>query len=281
MDVDGVVSQLRRDGYVIIEDFLENIFRSDLYHTFLKRKGGGLSHAGAVGLMASEVNMCMIDLPLTLHPNIVKLATCAPVIEVLEKYLEKDIQLSYCSAYRTHIINNQYRRKKLQAPGVFSGWHSDANVIATNRGYRCLVAMYYMNDVKAGGGGLELVSGSHLYGGQKRPWNPSEVDDFESKHIEITARAGSLIIFDMEMIHRAGIPSEEPRDIVRMMYGPVGTYGIPLIFSNDTLPAQLTAKERQVLRIGQINNTELTLSSFQPPKLSWWNRFRRSKSVQY
>ena len=57
--------------------------------------------------------------------------------------------------------------------------------------------MLYLTDVKEGDGGIWLVEKSHKY----------FYEDFDkSQLIEVTASAGSLIFFDMEMIHRAGTP---------------------------------------------------------------------------
>jgi len=281
IDIPSSIKSLREDGFVIVKNFLDPMFRGDLYHSFLKRCSAGIAHAGSTGLMNVQPNMCMLDAPLTLHPNAVQLAICEPIVGILEGYLNTNIQLSYCSAYRTTIVKNEFRRKRLKTPGVFSGWHSDANVIAPDRGFRFCVAMYYLSDVKPGCGALELVRGSHLYGGKKRPWNPEEIDNFDDNYVEVHAPAGTLIIFDMEMIHRAGIPTDSARDIIRMMYGPVGTFGEPLIYSNHTLPGTLSEKDKQVLRIGCVNTSEIPLSHTMPPKPKLLDRLLARGPAKY
>ena len=89
-------------------------------------------------------------------------------------------------------------------------------------------------DVK-GDGGIWLVEKSHKYGGSKRAWDYEDFD--KSQLIEVTASAGSLIFFDMEMIHRAGTPLNNNNRIIRFMYGPNDGYFMPMLIPIVTFPS--------------------------------------------
>lgn len=273
---DGVL-QLNENGYVIYEKFLDPGFVDSIYAAYKERIESPVSYAGGVGRRVDFINVAYADLPLALHPNVVRFAVCEPIVQIIEGYLGGDIGLSYVEAYRTHIIADPDIREALETPGVFSGWHSDANLTAPNRGYRCMVSMVYMNDVKPGGGGLQIIRGSHTYGSQKRAWTPEEVEEHSKDIVEVCAPAGSVIFFDMEIIHRAGIPTDHYRDILRCMYVPEGGYTEPLIFSNDALLMDLSPKAMRLLRFGQPSSIALPLSKGVPQRkyLSEW--FRNNK----
>ena len=81
-----------------------------------------------------------------------------------------------------------------------------------------IVSMVYLNDVKPGGGGLQLIRGSHVYGSKKRAWLTEEIEARSEDIVEVCAHAGSIIVFDMEITHGAGIPTNQDRDIFRCSY---------------------------------------------------------------
>lgn len=263
-DADDVVGRgierLREDGFLVLESFLEPSFVQDLHIAYVKRISAPLAYAGGLGRSVDKPNVAYVDFPLTLHPNAARLAVCEPVVRIVEGYLEVPVTLSHATAYRTHVVDEHHLRQALRKPGEFSGWHSDANILADNRGYRCVVAMTYLSDVNPGTGSLELVRRSHAYGGRKRAWSEEEVARRPVDRVEVCAPAGSVILFDMEIIHRAGIPRERPRDIIRFMYVPEGGYTEPLVFANSTLPATISPLAARILRLGRPNTVDLPLS---------------------
>jgi hypothetical protein len=262
--VTQVLARMREDGHVLLERFVDAAILQDLYIAYQKRINAPVAYSGRVGRSVDKPNVAYVDFPLTLHANAVRLAVCEPLVELVERYLETPVVLSHCTAYRTHVIDEAGFRKALRKPGEFSGWHSDANLLAANRGYRCAVAMVYLNDVRRGTGGVELVRGSHRYGGQKRAWSEAEILASGGEIVEVCAAAGSVIVFDMESIHRAGIPRERPRDIIRYMYVPEGGYTEPLVFSNSTLPRDLAPETARLLRLGRPSTVDLPVSDGVP-----------------
>ena len=169
----------------------------------------------------------------------------------MKDYLRSPIVLSYTAAYRTKVISIKTRRKAYEKPGVFSGWHSDANLIAPDRGYSFVMSMMYLNDVSIGGGALQVIRGSHTYGSEKRKWTTDEIEARRQDIVEVNAPAGSVVVFDMELIHRAGIPTETERDVFRCCYVHKGGYGEPIVFLNDMFPPDLNSEDQTMASFTQ------------------------------
>ncbi len=258
--VESGLNRLQQDGYVVFERFFQPEFTEGIYAAFRERIDCPASYGGKFGRGEDKVNVTYVDHPFTLHPNTVRLATHESFVKIFERYVQTPVVLSYAIAYRTHCITDPALQRDLLVPGAFSGWHSDANLIAPNRGYRLLVSILYLKDVNPGGGALQVIRGSHTYGSQKRAWTPEEVEARKENIEEICAPAGSVILFDMEVIHRAGIPKNTCRDIFRCCYAPEGKYAEPAIFSNETIPSDMNPKVARLLRFGQASSIALPLS---------------------
>jgi ectoine hydroxylase-related dioxygenase (phytanoyl-CoA dioxygenase family) len=254
------LEQIKRDGYVVFERLFDEDFVKPFYQKYKERIEKPIGYGAKMGKAVDEINVAYVDYPFTLHPNAIAFAVYKPIIEIIRRYLEQEIVLSYSAVYRSKVVNQESLRKGLMKPGEFSGWHSDANLIAPGRGYRFVVSMLYFNDVEKGGGALELVRGSHEYGSEKREWLPHEIEEREKDIVEVHAPAGSVVLFDMEMIHRAGIPTHMERDIFRCSYVHDGGYGEPLVIANDIFPAAITAEDARILRLGGENTIAIPLS---------------------
>lgn len=268
--VDGLIDSgcesLKRDGFVLYENLIAEEFIAPLKDAYLKRIEAPVSYGGKVGRSVDYPNAAYADFPLTLHKNAVEFALSRFILDILEAYAETELMVSYAVAYRTKLLPER-QATNFQTPGVFQGWHSDANLIAPDRGYRMLVAMLYLNDVKPGGGGMQVIRGSHLYGSEKRAWLPAEIEERRDDIVEICAPAGSVTLFDMEIIHRAGTPTEQHRDIFRCMYAPRGGYGEALVFANDTLPPEIDADVARRLRLAERSPDPIKLSDGIPYEL--------------
>lgn len=275
--------QLKEKGYVILKNLYDHKFVEDLYINFLKRVEAGIATGGKFGKRVETDFVIYVDHPFTLHKNAVLYAINPVLIELVKDYLGEKIAVSYTESYRTKPLTSEFQRKVYDTPGVFSGWHSDANMISENRGYRCLVAMLYLNDVDESMGPLELIEGSHLFGGRKRPWDESEIQNYDKSRIVVTMPRGSVVLFDMEMVHRAGIPTSKSRDVFRVMFSPSEGYRENLIFSNETLPNNLSSVEQEILNFGRYNSTTISLSpkSKYNEKVPLPDKILRSKSGDY
>lgn len=259
-DADLAASELRRKGYFIHEKAFDTISLGNLYSQYSRYIESGPTSQQGLGVTLNN-GVLWIDHPLTISREMVNLAINPNIISSITRYLQCDINLSYSLAYRT--LSKEGASGRLQdltrEPGVFKGWHSDANLSDPKRGYRFVVAMIYLTDVNPGDGGLWLVEGSHLYGGVKREWTHTELD--VAKVREINAPAGSIILFDMEMIHRAGTPGNgRSRDIVRFMYSPLGGYQSQQLVPLNFIPKELDNQQMSVLGLGRQSSQQVSIS---------------------
>ena len=260
LNFEQCLNDLNKNGITIIDRALDERTLSDISIKFDKVASLKSSNGKAIG-STEEEEMIWIDHPLALDRNLLKIASCANISKLIKQYLGVDVQLGYTFAYRTKVMQNVTPeiQNLIKAPGVFKGWHSDANLSTSTRGYRCVVAMLYLTDVEKGDGGLWVVKGSHNYGGARREWEQNQFD--ENKIQEVEAKAGSIIIFDMEMIHRAGTPSNlNPRDIVRFMYTPMGSYSEDYLIPASFVDDDLSEGQRRILRFSTTSTHPVTLS---------------------
>ena len=246
-DEEKCINELKNDGITIINNAIDKLILADLIIKFNKVINLKTSNGSQIG-STEENEMIWIDHPLALDRNLIRLVASNKICNLITKYLGTDIQFSYSFAYRTKVINNltPQIQSLIKKPGVFKGWHSDANISSEKRGYRCVVVMLYLSDVEVGDGGLWVVKGSHTYGGSKREWDESQLDSNEI--LEVVAKSGSIIIFDMEMIHRAGTPTRSiPRDIIRFMYTPLGGYSEDYLIPASFIDSNLSDIQRKIL----------------------------------
>lgn len=260
INFDKSLNDLVTNGITIINNCLDERVLSDLKIKFNKVVNLKSSNAKSIGATEEE-EMIWIDHPMALDRNLLKIASCENLTKLISQYLDINIQLAYTFAYRTKVFQNitPEIQSLIKSPGVFKGWHSDANLSLSTRGYRCMVAMLYLSDVEKGDGGLWVVNGSQNYGGSRRDWDEDQFD--QSKIQEVVAKAGSMIIFDMEMIHRAGTPSNRyPRDIVRFMYTPIGGYSEDYLVPASFVDESLTEMQRRILKFSTSSPNPVLLS---------------------
>jgi len=273
INFDKCLHDLNTEGITIIDNAIPNILLSDLQIKFNRVINLKPSMGKSIG-STEEDELIWIDHPLALDRNIVKIAASEAISKIVSAYLNIEIQLGYTFAYRTKVMDNMTPeiQSLIKSPGVFKGWHSDANLSSSNRGYRCVVAMIYLTDVDKGDGGLWVIKGSHVYGGSQREWNENQFDISQIK--EVTAKAGSLIIFDMEMIHRAGTPSNRvPRDIIRFMYTPIGSYCEDYLLPASFIDENFTNEQKKILKFSTTNITPISLSEVRVLRILKKNKF--------
>ena len=254
------LNRLQKDGFLVMEGLVGTNDLNGFHGAFKERMTTSIAVGGGMKKSKDEINLVYVDHPMTLHPAGVRFALDKSITRLVEDYLRSPIVLSYTAAYRTKVISIKTRTKAYEKPGVFSGWHSDANLIAPDRGYRFVMSMMYLNDVSIGGGALQVIRGSHTYGSEKRKWTTDEIEARRQDIVEVNAPAGSVVVFDMQLIHRAGIPTETERDVFRCCYVHKGGYGEPIVFSNDMFPPVLNREDARILRLGQENSIPLSLS---------------------
>ena len=260
-DVEEALSSMRERGFYVAHNALDKLTLSDLQTAFNIYMNSGPTSGAEFGISELESGIHWVDHPLTINSSVIRIALNELLLSLSSSYLNQPSTFSYSFAYRSLPIPGMSGdvQAKTIPEGVFKGWHSDANLSCPTRGYRCLVAMLYLTDVNEGDGGVWIVDKSHSFGGLKRAWTPKEFEQYDS--FEVTAKAGSLVIFDMEMIHRAGTPTgEKSRDIIRFMYAPSGGYTQHMLIPMHYIPKDLTPSQIKAANFDSYAHDSLRLS---------------------
>lgn len=237
-DIDLYVEEIKNDGFTIIEnvlseDELKN-YREKIDEVYkIQENEFGLEKLTAI----KEKNMCRM--PLKYDDYFINIATKKIVLDVVEKFLGQFYILNLQNA----IINNPNEKHHQ------SSWHRDLpyqNYVISNP--LSINALFCIDDFSVETGGTIVVPYTH-----KTEILPS--DRYIKKHaVTAVAKAGSVIIFDSMLFHKAGYNSS---NIIRRAVN--HQYQIPLLkqfydfpkalkgkFLNDKFLAQLLGYTSQV-----------------------------------
>ena len=258
-DYNFALSEMRENGFVVIPDAVDRMVVADMHVNFDNLFSREQSCGTMLGSTQREETVIWIDHPLAVDKKVLRIALDESLAKLFAEYISTPIQLSYVFSYRTVVdpaITKENQHLYYRS-GSFKGWHSDA--VLLSKGYRCVVAMLYLTDVSEGDGGLFLVRGSHRTGGKKREWSPDEFDQNDT--VEVTGKAGTMVFFDMEMIHRVGTPNNEfSRDIIRFMYSPEGGYSTDYVVPISFFDKDLTPEQMRILGVGVPKQQGIKLS---------------------
>jgi len=237
-DVDLYVEEIRNDGFVIIENVLsqEDLknYRQKIDEVYkIQEKEFGLERLVSI----KEKNMCRM--PLKYDDYFINIATNKTVLEVAKRFLGDFFILNLQNA----IINTPNEEHHQ------SSWHRDLpyqNYVISNP--LSINALFCIDDFTVETGGTIVVPYTH-----KTEILPS--DRYIKKHaVTAVAKAGSVIVFDSMLFHKAGYNSS---NIIRRAVN--HQYQIPLLkqfydfpkalngkFSEDKFLAQLLGYTSQV-----------------------------------
>ncbi|WP_419767388.1 phytanoyl-CoA dioxygenase family protein [Arcobacter sp.] len=220
-DADLYVEEIRNDGFVIIENVLtqeelEN-YREKIDEVYkIQEKEFGLEKLISI----KEKNMCRI--PLKYDDYFIKIATNRIVLEVVKKFLGDFFLLNLQNA----IINTPNEEHHQ------SSWHRDLpyqNYVISNP--LSINALFCIDDFSVETGGTIVVPYTH-----NAEILPS--DRYIEKHaVTAVAKAGSVIVFDSMLFHKAGYNSS---NIIRRAVN--HQYQIPLLKQFYDFPKVLNGK---------------------------------------
>ncbi|MGB5919210.1 phytanoyl-CoA dioxygenase family protein [Arcobacter sp.] len=220
-DADLYVEEIRNDGFVIIENVLtqeelEN-YREKIDEVYkIQEKEFGLEKLISI----KEKNMCRI--PLKYDDYFIKIATNRIVLEVVKKFLGDFFILNLQNA----IINTPNEEHHQ------SSWHRDLpyqNYVISNP--LSINALFCIDDFSVKTGGTIVVPYTH-----NAEILPS--DRYIEKHaVTAVAKAGSVIVFDSMLFHKAGYNSS---NIIRRAVN--HQYKIPLLKQFYDFPKALNGK---------------------------------------
>lgn len=237
-DIDLYVEEIRTNGFTIIEGVLSDKelkkYRKKIDNIYNQQK----SELGVKNLKSlNEKNMCRM--PLKYDDYFINIATKKIVLDIVEKFLGEFYILNLQNA----IINTPNEEHHQ------SSWHRDLpyqNYVISNP--LSINALFCIDDFSVETGGTIVVPYTH-----KTEILPS--DRYIEKHsVTAIAKAGSVIVFDSMLFHKAGYNSS---NIIRRAVN--HQYQIPLLkqfydfpkalngrFSDDKYLAQLLGYTSQV-----------------------------------
>lgn len=237
-DIDLYVEEIRNDGFTIIENAISKedliIYREKIDLVYkLQEQAFGSKRLAAI----NEINMCRM--PLKYDDFFIKIATQETVLAIAKRFLGEFFILNLQNA----IINTPNEEHHQ------SSWHRDLpyqNYVISNP--LSINALFCIDDFTVETGGTIVVPYTH-----KTEILPS--DRYIEKHaVTAIAKAGSVIVFDSMLFHKAGYNSS---NIIRRAVN--HQYQIPLLkqfydfpkalngkFSDDPFLAQLLGYTSQV-----------------------------------
>lgn len=237
-DIDLYVEEIRTNGFTIVEGILSQneleVYRDKIDSIYkLQAEAFGLDKLNAL----NEKNLCRM--PLKYDDYFINIATNDIVLSIVKKFLGEYFILNLQNA----IINtpNEIHHQ--------SSWHRDLpyqNYVISNP--LSINALFCIDNFSQETGGTIVVPYTH-----KAEILPS--DRYIEKHaVTANAKAGSVIVFDSMLFHKAGYNSA---DIIRRAVN--HQYQIPLLkqfydfpkalngkFSDDKFLAQLLGYTSQV-----------------------------------
>jgi hypothetical protein len=202
----SVAAQLDADGIVVLPDLvspeqLRSMQRA--FSTVLKR----LRWNDFDGYEKTERHRHMVQNVLMLDQGFVDVALHPVVKEALREYVGAGVELVEAKGWLSLPTNED-----------FHGWHGDKWYDQTRVQTipREVKLALYLTDVRSGA--FCYVKGTH----QKihpRPYSTEEVRKLPGAQVvEVTGRAGTVVLFDTSGIHRQAMPILEPRHAVFLNY---------------------------------------------------------------
>lgn len=190
------LAELRTHGYTSIDGLLsEEVLRA----ISIKINEGVSGCASNIDISWNDQSKYwVINNPLMLDPNLVRIALDLRCLAIAERYFGRMPYLADVDMRRIPPVD----MKVVQESGYSSSnWHRDT------RG-RQLKMMIYLTDVGANDSNFSFIPGSHTsayrrkLGFMESRLTDEEVARMNKKTIEWYAKAGSVMIFDTNLIHR-------------------------------------------------------------------------------
>jgi ectoine hydroxylase-related dioxygenase (phytanoyl-CoA dioxygenase family) len=230
-DIDLYIEEISTNGFTIIENVLTDKeldqYRNKIDHIYkIQEKEFGLKNLKKL----NEIDICRM--PLKYDDYFINIATNKQVIQLVNKLLGKFFILNLQNA-----IINQSNKKHHQ-----SSWHRDLpyqNWVISKP--LSINALFCIDDFSEKTGGTIVVPYTH-----KTEILPS--DGYIKKHqITAQAKAGSVIVFDSMLFHKAGYNSS---GITRRAVN--HQYQIPLLKQFYNFPQALNGKFKDDAFLAQL-----------------------------
>ena len=132
--------------------------------------------------------------------------------KIMINLIDRDYVLISSSARNSYI--NPIIKDKCKTSGM--GWHTDTRYIQKKKINPSLIytVIIPLEDFDISGGSTKFISGSH-----KKNFKPKREGKYSSSK-NLTVNAGSIVVFDSALWHKAGEATKTSRWAIFTMYGP-------------------------------------------------------------
>lgn len=236
----AVVETLRRDGIVMLPDFVQPDAVAEMRRVIDEAVREGRFRRPVGSSDPARIARLNIVDPTLYSPRFIEYALDDFLVSVANAYIGLESMISGISVYRTQPVADP--------PSGSFLWHYDNTPLQVK-------AICYLSDVTEADGPLVFVRGTH----RRRPVAPT----FEETRIEeasipregrvvCVGRPGTVCLVDTSGIHRARPNERRSRDVVSTIYDP-GTRARRPCFYNLPVPtpflAPLRPEQRRMLRV--------------------------------
>lgn len=250
MEHKDILSQLEKDGIMVLQDFVEPSELNRMQQAFNKRLEN-LSFNSTQGYQRYEMYRDYVEDLLLCDQSFMRFAVNPRLINIIKDYVSQDAILKECRGWRTRIV-----KKK------FHGWHKDGwydkKIHLTPP--KQLKAVIYLTDVDSGS--FSYIRGSHksIKANPKvlhEHFNDAFIETNKNDIVYTPGKAGTVIIFDTSGIHCQSSPNLSPRHAAFYTYhSPTvsidaseleyGRYG-PLLINNAIIDDTFTLDDLKII----------------------------------
>ena len=265
-ETDRLVTDLRRDGIVVLPDILSAEQLRGMQQAFATRLQQ-MRWNNFEGYSKTEPYRHMIEDVLMLDQGFVDLALHPLVKQILNSYMGTNYALTEAKGW-----------KSLPTKRDFHGWHGDSwydQAVASEVHKEVKLALY-LTDVRSGA--FNFIRGSHQ---QRHPYDVKRAEVKKlpmSELLEVKGKAGTVFMFDSSAIHRQGYPMVEQRQAVFYAYHDpsiplreedVSYYRYHPLLLNAAFLGDLSEDDRRILGFGNKTNFQPAFERPDGPPLSY------------
>lgn len=236
MDTDAYIEQLKKDGILILENFISEEMLSHMQEAF-KNQLNHIQFNSTSGFQHYEMYRDFVEDLMALDASFVQFALKPELCAIVKGYISPNAIVSECRGWRTRIVKEP-----------FHAWHKDGwyDKKTYSEPPKQLKAAIYLTDVTSGS--FSYVKGSHV-NIKSNPqvlhehFSNAFLETYKKDMVFALGKAGTVVIFDTAGVHCQNNPNLSPRHAA--------------FYTFNTPDVRLDASEVEYGRYGKllINNT--------------------------
>ncbi len=208
--------QFDTSGYLVIPNALtprelEHFnARVDHWRARALAQQAGVFDGDPTGFHENSQGMVWLDDPINRDPGFLDLIDHPRILPFIWN-------LILMPRFKSNWLTLTWRGGKVEGHGSHAPWIPYNTYLADRGGIACslLNVMWTFNDITPGGGGLTVIPGSHKSNFPVPPEGPTP-----EQLVEITAPAGSVILFTHDIFHQSLNSSDRERRVMFLTYCP-------------------------------------------------------------